>query len=446
MNTESNSIEDKENWFGIKVIREKYSFERFRSLREKYVTENRKKIECLSFHNNLQFIELVEKQNALINELNQNEKLRASQNKEAKQLLILLRNLAKQDQKLFTSLIDHDSFLYLHKYILEHKNCSLELKHEALWNIAITSNFKLTEEKTAFLLIPVVSVINLLGELQRVDQTVFLEKILFSLTNFLIDYPSIGETLKNATLLQRFTSYLLSEHDPSHIGLALWFIRILLKTVKIAFEESLANYSIQTSLIAALKNYAIDKSLLYEILWTITAISEMNTTFDIIGFDLIMAVLANTVYNEETMVLPVLSILGNAFTSFTEDTIIKLIQQDSFTNLLQQSMLSTNFMVKREGLFLLSNMAAKSRESASYILQKADLVEFIFKIVETQEAYVYKEALYVIFNLCFSFEGFFYHSLRPKLESTLKGSNKECCFDEEIIMLENKFFVALTSN
>src|SRR4051794_15685663 len=110
----SEKIEDKENWSEVKIIREKYSFERFKLLRNKYVTENRKKIETLDFQNNPQFIELIQRQETLFGVLIYDQKLRVNQHKDIKQLLRDLRILSKQDERFFTALIDHNSFLLLH--------------------------------------------------------------------------------------------------------------------------------------------------------------------------------------------------------------------------------------------------------------------------------------------------------------------------------------------
>ena len=448
MNFENALLGDTENYFGVKFIREKYSHERMRTLRNKFVGEARKKIENFGFQNNPIYIDIIQKLQLCFSTLGMNEKLKTNQNKEIKQLLIYIQGLCKKDEKLFTFLTENDSFLSLHKCILEHRYCSLELKHEALWNVAIASNYKLTQERTDFLVVPVVYITSELFQLPRVDQLIFLEKILYCLTNFLIDHPCLTERLKGENSLHKLSSSMLSEHNSDHISLALWFTRILLKSSKTTFQESLADYSIQHSIMIALNKYSNDSQLLFELLWTLTHISEVQTDYEIIGFDLISGLIDIASCSDEKIVLPILSIIGNAFTSLKNETIQAILEKESFTNLLQVALLSKNIIIKREGIFLISNMAAKSAQSAFFIVQRNDLMEFLINIIKYQEAYVLKDALYAAYNLCFVCSNMY-----PDLKNTMNQvfySIKEAGgfknFDQEIGMLQDKFCELFASN
>jgi len=434
-------MDEKENWLGVKYVRERYNYERFRSIRQKFVLENRKKFENIDLQNNSQFVEVIEKMKSLMNELNTNQKLKSCTSRETKGLLLALRNLSKQDQRLFTAILENEVFLVFHRYVLEHERCSLDLKHDTLWNIAIASNFKLSKEKAEYLASSVLCLTGKLGELHKMDQVVFLEKMLFALTNFLLDHSSVGALLQNDKVLQKHARVLLDEHSSYHISLGLWFIRNLLKITKSAFEECLIDYSIQNSIFIALKNYSDDKDLLFEIIWTLTQVSEMDVQYQILNSDLLMAVLEITKEDEEFMLTPILSILGNAFTSLSEESIKSIIYTAEFSNVLQKSLLSNNFMVKRECLFLLSNMAAKSGESAGFILQKEDLVEFLKDLLKKEEPHMYKEALYIIFNLCYTSSQYCSNGLQPSIKDIflpfIKVSNGSF-IDEEIRNLHNQ--------
>jgi len=438
MNSQSYFAEDKENWLGIKYVREKYLCERFKSLREKFVTESRKKLENLEFQNNTHFLEIVNKQNEYIEEINSQQKLKGSLNKEIKLLLVFLRNLSKQDQKLFSILIENDSFIIFHKNILEYRHCSNELKHEALWNVSIASNFKLPKEKAEILTVAVCSLTNKLLEFQKMDQIVFLEKMLYSLTNFLIDHPSLCEFLNYQTTLQKFATCLLDEHNSDHISLGLWFIRNLLKNTKQVFEESLIAYSLQNSISTILKTHFEDNSLLFEVFWTLTYISEMQANFEIIKKDLLLMILQIALNKEEFVLLPTLTILANSFVSLSDESLKDITNSQDFICLLQTTLSSSNFLVKREAIFLLSNMAAKTKESASFIIQNNNLIDLLADILKNKEPFLYKEALYVFYNLCFIEGNYYYSCLKPIIEQFfLLSSNliEEKIYDEEVVML-----------
>lgn len=438
MNSDSIIMDEKENWLGVKYVRERYNYERFRSIRQKFVLENRKKFENIDFQSNSQFMEIVEKMKTILNELNTNQKLRSNTSREAKALLANLRNLSKQDQRLFTALLETDVFMMFHRFILENKHCSLDLKHDTLWNVAIASNFKLCKEKAEYLASSVLCLTGKLAELHKMDQVVFLEKMLFALTNFLLDHSSVGELLQNDKLLQKHARVLLDEHSSYHISLGLWFIRNLLKITKNAFEESLADYSIQNSILIALKNYSDDKDLLFEIIWTLTHVSEMDVQYETLSSELLMIVMELTKQNEEFLLIPILSILGNAFTSLSDEGIKNLINTTEFSNVLQASLLSSNFMVKREGLFLLSNMAGKSGESAGFIVQNENLMEFLKDILKKQEPHMYKEALYIVFNLCYTSSQFYSSSPIKDIFIPLIKTSNSLYIDEEIKNLQNQ--------
>ena len=439
MNSDSIIMDEKENWLGVKYVRERYNYERFRSIRQKFVLENRKKFEDIDFQSNSQFVEVVEKMKTILNELNTNQKLRPNTSREAKTLLANLRNLSKQDQRLFTAILENEVFLIFHRFILENKQCSLDLKHDTLWNVAIASNFKLSKEKAEYLASSVLCLTGKLTELHKMDQVVFLEKMLFALTNFLLDHSSVGELLQNDKLLQKHARVLLDEHSSYHISLGLWFIRNLLKITKNAFEESLADYSIQNSIFIALKNYSDDKDLLFEIIWTLTHVSEIDVQYEALSPELLMIVMDLTKHNEEFLLIPILSILGNAFTSLSEQSIKNIIYTSEFSNVLQTSLLSNNFMIKREGLFLLSNMAAKSGESAGFIIQNENFVEFLKDILKKQDPHVYKEALYIVFNLCYTSSQYYSDSsVKDIFLPLIKSSANSVYIDEEIRNLHNQ--------
>jgi len=449
MNSQNNFAEEKENWLGIKYVREKYLCERFKSLRNKFVTENRKKMESVVFQNTNQFIEIVNKQNHLIQELNHIQKLRSSQNKEIKLFFIFLRNLSKEDQKLFSVLIENDSFILLHKIVLEEKNCSYELKHEALWNIAIASNFKLPQDKVKILAGAVSSLSNKLSEFQKMDQIVFLEKMLFALTNFIIDHPSINEVLKYQINLQKFATCLLDENNSDHISLSLWFMRNLLKNTKTSFQGPLETNSIQNSILTILKNYQHDNSLLFETFWTLTHISEIPVNFEIIKQDLLLMVLQVAINKEEFVLLPTLSIIANSLHSLSDESLKNVIDSIDFNKLLQITLSSSNFLIKREALFLLSNMAAKTKESAYFIIQKNDLMCFLTDILKNKEPFLYKEALYIIYNLCFVEDNYYFAYLNSVIDEIYLFSNnlvEEKVHDQEIIVLLEKLYKLKAEN
>ncbi len=435
MNSEYSLNEDKENWLGLKFYREKYVCERYKSLREKFVNENRKKLETLCFQNTSQFLELVQKENTLLDLVNYNQKLKAFQNKEVKSFLANLRILSKQDQNLFKLLIDNESFIYFHKNILENKNCSAELQHDALWNVSIASNFNISQEKCELLTISISSLTNKLESFSKLDQIVFLEKMLFSLTNFMIDHPEICEILKSQHTLQHFAVSLLSEHNSDIMSLSLWFIRNLVKNSKTVFEAELTDYSLQNYLFSILKNNLSDLSLLFEVLWTIVHLTDINTNYPILKEDLVMMIIQIALNQGEFALLPALSILGNVFTSFEEESLIAIIKTCEFYNLIQTSLLSPKSLIQRECLFLLSNLAGKSNLSATFITQKPELMSYIAAIIKNKEVFLYKEALFIFCNLCHTSDQ---ETIRVLSQSFLATNATFMITDEELNMLIKK--------
>ena len=447
MNLENSANDDKDQLLTLKALRIQYQAEKNRNLRLKEIEEKRNKIEQISLFQNKANIELTQKLEALYKELSYVEKLRSSQNREIKQFLSEIRKISLSDQKLFIWIVESTILSLLLRLIIETKTFPFDLKHEALWIIAITSNLKVNPDKAYQFMKALIILAGDIYQLTKSNQIFFLQKIIASITNFIIEKNDLVSLIQNDRALQRAVLVLIEDHDVKNVTLSLWFIRITLKAGKIGFEEILSDGSLQHAFINTLKKYANEKDIVTELVWTLAHLSQIPCEYEILGNELIFLVMQVAVHYDEGILIPCLTVLGNSLTAMGSEGVLLFLQRTELNDILKIGLVSNNFVVKRETLFLLSNLAANSEVSAEFILQKKDLVEFLIQIIINNEPYVYKEALYILSNLASISESKYLGYMKENFPeiSKIYDSLVNHQSAEEIQMLQEKLLSAFSS-
>jgi hypothetical protein len=399
MNLENTITQERENLLSTKNFRSIYQAEKNRNTRQKDIEEKRNKIEQMSLFHNKANAELMQRLEFTYKEISHSEKLKSSQNREIKALLSEIRKILGHDQKFFIWIAESNYLGPLIRVILETKSFPFDLKHEALWIVAISSTLKINADRAYQFMKSLVVLSEDIHQLSKSNQLIFLQKIVSSLTNFIIEKAELVTLVLSEKALQRTILLLLDDLDSKNVTLGLWFIRIVLKAGKSAFEDVLFEGLLQQSFINNLKKYAHEKDIITEILWTLAHISQINFEYEAIGIDLIVLVMEIAVYYDDSILLPSLTVLGNAFVSLQFSNISAILNRGELNSILEVGLTSNNFIIKRETMFLLSNMAAKSELSAEFILGKNDLVQFLFEVISNNEPYIFREGLHVIANL-----------------------------------------------
>lgn len=392
--------EDNDFLSNIKTKRSIFQFEMSKKKRDAGISEKRARNFLNNILENDEIKAIIDSMHVFLSELQDNTKLKSTQHKFGKGIMVKLRKLYKENSAIFKEIVEANVFLSIASILLGSENYTTDIKHEVLWIISLASSCSLKIECALSFIQAVVSSINYLNpNLPKTHQLIFYQKIAYIITNLIIENATLLSHFPENHQIQLLIIVLIDSTDLENMLIGLWLLRNLAIKRFSGMPDVLSNFSIQNSLLSIIKSNTQNKNILQETIWTIAYLTQINYDYEILSFEFLEILLDCGIYFPE-FILPCITIMGNSIQFLQESTIKKFLNNLKLQDFVKLSLGSNNFLIKREILFMISNLCGRSEEISENLIQKEDLLSDLLDISIKKESYLYREAIIIISMIC----------------------------------------------
>ena len=409
-----NEADIEEPMAGCKMFQKRYLLLHARNQNHQKIFEKRASFHQQTFKKSDECQEIFAKLKTIDEFVSSGNKFSSSQSKECKEFLSKLRNLVATNQPLQKNLETNSSFFRALALLVVGKNYSRSLRYEALYSLAIFSNFSIPQDYLKDLLVVLVQASeNNFGCDIQGQALLFWEKFLYTIGNVIIDKPEVRQFLFNKVLAKNIVNMLYMK-DTNVVSLGVWCLRNLLRNCEKDWLLLFNEYGYLKALWSLITSKTTPDGLLKDCCWALAFISENKTDYPIFSLDLLNELSKLCLKAEVTVAIPCLAAISNTVGNYDRDSLIMLLQKSSLLELLSKGLYSDSQLLLREVLFTFSNLFATCDFLIEYCIKNSEIIARIEALMVTKDIYTLKESLFCFINILSSGNGKY---IKPLLDT-----------------------------